>query len=499
MRHKILSALAALALSGVACSNITDINTNPNGPVDVPPPSILPAALQNVLTGQVFNADFGYNVRYGGTWVQHFAMIQYPDEDRYIVRSGTCGGCGMVNGAAEDAQRMINEGVAANVPNWEAVGRIWKAYTFSLMTEAMGDIPYSQALKGDTTLQPVYDSQQSIYDSLFAELTKASGEIDLSGTTAGFSTGDLVYGGDMAEWQKLANSLRLRLAIHISNADPATAKAQAAAAIAAGVFTSNDDNAGLSYLTSAPDQNPVYTNHLGRDDYGMSAALVDSMTSLNDPRLPIYAAPNDTGAYVGRPNGLLSTSSLAPPNKYVSRFGTYWRTTPDATMYFITYGEVLLLEAEAAERGWTSGNAAALYAAGIRAALEQWGISNANINAYLAQPGVQYDALGAATCGDVLSNTCGHLTQIAYQLWIQLYMNGEEAWTEWRRTQVPSLMPGPDATQNAGVLNGLPERMPYDDQEAVLNAANLTAAVQRQGFPASNDLFTPLWFTGRAP
>ena len=60
-------------------------------------------------------------------------------------------------------------------------------------------------------------------------------------------------------------------------------------------------------------------------------------------------------------------------------------------------------------------------------------------------------------------------------------------------------MPGPDATQNAGVLNGLPERMPYDDQEAVLNAANLTAAVQRQGFPASNDLFTPLWFTGRAP
>ena len=107
------------------------------------------------------------------------------------------------------------------------------------------------------------------------------------------------------------------------------------------------------------------------------------------------------------------------------------------------------------------------------------------ITTYLNQPRVQY-AGGAAG-----------LTQIAYQLWIALYMNGMEAWTQWRRTQVPSLMPGPNAVRNAGVLNGIPERMPYDDQENVLNKANVDAAVAAQGFTASNDLWKPLWFTGR--
>jgi hypothetical protein len=488
MRYRILSALAALTLGGAACSNITDINTSPNGPVDVPPPSILGNAIQRVLTDQVFNADFGLNVRYGGTWIQHFAMIQYPDEDRYLVRSGQDGGWGMYAGPVEDFQRMINKGVASSTPNWEAVGRIMKAYTISIMTEAMGDIPYSEALKGDSVvpvLQPKYDSQASIYDELFAELATASSEIDASAGAIGFNTGDLIYAGNMARWQRLANSLRLRLAIHIQKANPTKAATEAAAAVAAsgGVFASNADNAGLSYLATSPNQNPVYTNHLSRDDYGMSAALVDSMLSFNDPRLPLYAATNDVGGYAGRPNGLVAGSALAPPNAHVSRFGTYWRTTAAAKMYFITYSEVLLLEAEAAERGWIAGGSAqagTYYADAIRASLQQWGIGTTAINNYLATPRVVY-AGGAAG-----------LTQIAYQLWLELYMNGAEAWTEWRRTRVPTLVAGPDA-----VSTTIPERMPYNDQEAVLNKANLDAAVAAQHFAASNDLFHPLWFTGR--
>lgn len=480
MKYKILSVLAALVATA-SCGDITDINTDPNGPVDVPPPSILPSALQAVLTGGVFNT--GLNVRYGGLWVQHFSEIQYRDEDKYIVRSGTTGGWGFYPGPLEDFQRMIAAGQAADAPNWEAVGRIMKSYTFSVMTEAMGDLPYSEALKGDSVLQPKYDTQQAIYTGLFADLKTASDQIDTDPGAVGFASGDLVYGGDMAQWRKLANSLRLRLAIHIQKADPAKAQSEAAAAVAAGVFTSSADNAGLSYLASNPNQNPIYTNHLSRDDYGMSRTLVDSMISWNDPRLPVYAQPNDTGAYAGLQNGL--NDGEGPPLKYVSRYGAYWREQPAADMYFITYAEVLLLQAEAAERGWISGDPAALYAAGIRASMEQHGVSDADITAYLAQPRVVY--AGGMT----------GLTQIAYELWIALYMNGMEAWTQWRRTQVPSLLPGPRAIKNAGVLNGIPERMPYDDQEAVLNKANVDAAVAAQGFAASNDLWGPLWFTGR--
>src|SRR5574341_501587 len=453
---KILSVLAAALIGTAACGDITDINVNPNGPVDVPPPSILPSALQSVLTDNVFNT--GLNVRYG-----------------------TTGGWPMYYGALEDFQRMIDKGVKSATPNWEAVGRIMKAYTFSVMTEAMGDLPYTQALKGDSILQPAYDKQSDIYNALFTEFTTASGLINPTGV--GFSNGDLVYAGDMAEWRKLANSLRLRLAMHIQKANAAKAASEAAAAVAAGVFTSNADNAGLSYLTGSPNQNPIYTNHLSRDDYGMSRTLVDSLRGRSDPRLPVYAQPNDTGAYMGLQNGL--NDGAGPPLKYVSRYGAYWRQQPDANMYFMTYAEVLLLEAEAAERGWITGTPATLYAAAIRASMEQHGVANSDINTSLAKPSVVY--VPGAT----------GLRQIAYELWVALYMNGMEAWNEWRRTQWPPLMPGPNAVTNAGVLNGIPERMPYDDQELVLNNANVKAAVSAQGFAASNDLWKPLWFTGR--
>jgi SusD/RagB-like outer membrane lipoprotein len=481
MRYNILSVLAAALIGGaIACNDLTSINQNPNGPSDVLPPSMLSNAIQTVVNG-IDGPNNNLDTRGGGLWVQYYAEIQYRDEDKYIVRPGVDGGWGFYNGALEDFQRMIQKGVAAGAPNWEAVGRIMKSYVFSVMTDAMGSIPYSEALKGDTNLTPTYDTQQAIYTALFADLTKASHEIDLSPTaTYGFPSGDNMYAGDMNKWRKFANSLRLRLAIHLTNVDPTTAAAQAQAAFADSVLTSNTESAQLLYLASAPNQNPIYTNFWvdKRDDYGMSKTLVDSMQSWNDPRLPIYAQPNDTGAYAGLQNGLLD--GAGPPIKYVSRFGTFWRDTPAAPLALLTYSEVLFLEAEAAERGWITGSAATLYAAAIRASMEQYSIPSAAIDAYLAQPRVTY-AGGAAG-----------LTQIAYQKWVSLFMQGMEGWTEVRRTGVPALVPGPNA-----VLPRIPERLPYADNEQVLNKTNVDAAVAAQHFSSSTDLSTPLWFTGR--
>src|SRR5204863_445378 len=217
-----------------------------------------------------------------------------------------------------------------------------------------------------------------------------------------------------------------------------TAAAQAQAAVTAGVFTSNADNAQLMYLASAPDQNPVYTNvHVDkRDDYGMSKTFVDSLLSWNDPRLPVFAQlNNDTivanQIYEGLPNGL--NDGAGPALLYISRIGAYWRETPAAPLALLTYSEVLFLEAEAAERGWITGNATQLYADAIRASMEQYGIPTTAIDAYLAQPRVVY-ATGAAG-----------LPQIAYQKWVSLFLQGMEGWTEVRRTGVPALVPGPNA------------------------------------------------------
>ena len=443
---------------------------------------MLSNAIQTVVD-RVDGPNNNLDIRGGGLWVQYYAEIQYRDEDKYIVRPGVDGEWGMYSGPLEDFQRMINKGVAAGVPNWEAVGRIMKSYVFSVMTDAMGDIPYSEAFQERALLTPKYDTQQAIYTALFADLAKASQQIDPAGI--GFSSGDIMYGGDMVEWRKFSNSLRLRLAMHLSNVDATTAAAQAQAAVTAGVFTSNADNAQLMYLASAPDQNPVYTNvHVDkRDDYGMSKTFVDSLLSWSDPRLPVFAQlNNDTivanQIYEGLPNGL--NDGAGPALLYISRIGAYWRETPAAPLALLTYSEVLFLEAEAAERGWITGNATQLYADAIRASMEQYGIATTAIDAYLAQPRVVY-ATGAAG-----------LTQIAYQKWVSLFLQGMEGWTEVRRTGVPALVPGPNA-----VLTKIPERLPYSDNEAVLNKANLDAAVAAQHFSSSTDLTTPLWFTGR--
>jgi len=480
MRDTILSVLAAaLVASGNACSNLTDINANPNGPTDVPPPSILANAVQNVVGG--VDGVTSLNIRGGGLWVQYYSEIQYRDEDKYIVRPGTSGEWGFYNGALEDFQRMIDKGVAASTPNWEAVGRIMKSYAFSVMTDAMGDIPYSEALQGTANLTPKYDTQQAIYTALFADLAKASQQIDPAGI--GFASGDIVYGGDMTEWRKLANSLRLRLAMHLSNVDPATAQSQAQAAVTAGVFQSNADNAQLLYLSVSPNRNPIYEDARTRDDYGLSKTYVDSLTHWNDPRLPIFAQLNkDTilanRTYEGLPNGL--NDGEGPNLFYISRIGAYWRETPNAPLALLTYSEVLFLEAEAAKRGWISGDPATLYTDAIRASMQQYGIGDPAIAAYLADTArVRYADSTA-------------LRQIAYQKWVSLYMQGMEAWTEVRRTGVPALLPGPRAQ-----LSSIPERLPYDDQEQVLNKANVDAAVAAQGFVSSTDLTKPLWFTGR--
>ncbi len=486
MRYKILSVCAALTMGGVSCSDLTSINQNPNGPTDVPPPSLLSSVIQATVNG--VGGVTSLNIRGGGLWVQYYAEIQYRDEDKYLIRAGTDGGWGFYSGAVEDAQRMINGGVAAGAPNWEAVGRIMKSYLYSVMTDAMGGIPYSEALKGDSLLTPKYDTQQAIYTALFADLTKASQQIDLSGIPpagVGFPKGDIMYGGDLTKWRKFANSLRLRLAMHLASVDPATAQSEALSAFAAGVFQSNADNAELLYLAGAPNQNPIYDDALGRDDYGMSKTFVDSLLSWKDPRLPVFAQLNkDTIkaniTYEGMPNGL--NDGGGPALFYISRYGAYWRETPNAPLELLTYSEVLFLEAEAAQRGWIGGSADSLYTAAIRASMQQYGVSDSAANAYLSDTvRVRY-------------NPANGLTQIAYQKWVSLFMQGMEGWTEVRRTGVPRLVPGPNA-----ILSTIPERLPYASNEQVLNKANVDAAVAAQQFASFADLATPLWFTGRAP
>jgi hypothetical protein len=202
--------------------------------------------------------------------------------------------------------------------------------------------------------------------------------------------------------------------------------------------------------------------------------VVDKLKALNDPRLSIYAAlPADTNAYIGVTNGLSADSASRLGFSKTSDIGAAFTAT-QAPAYVFTYAEQLFILAEAAQRNLTSGNAADLYAQAIRASFKQYGITGTQVDDYLAQPAVAYDA----------SN---YKKSIGEQKWLALFSEGLEAFAEWRRLDYPQLKPA-----YTGALQGkMPLRLSYPSSEQALNGANYKAAVARQG---ADLLTTKVWF-----
>ena len=479
---KFLAATSALvlALGASACDEgLTEINQNPNEPEQVPADNVFANGI-SAGVGRAFGANF--NMTLTGLWAQHVAKIQYIDEDRYDLRDQTVNAhwTGFYSGPLRDFQDVVNSGVATTRPNVEAQGLVMRSWLFQIMTDVWGDIPYSEALQGvaaTPVITPKYDTQEQVYTGILRDLKRAN---DIIVAGAALSNGDLVYKGNTDAWKRFANSLRLRAAMRLSQVNPALARTEAAAAIAAGVFESNEHNAMLQYTASAPSQSPIYLNQLGwggqRDDHGISATMVNALKGLNDPRLPVYAqpAPSDK-QYRGAQNG--ATDKEAAQIVTISRLGTFF-LQPDYAAPLMTHAEVLFLQAEAAQRGYVADNAADLYARAIRASMQMYGVSSADTEAYLAQPSVVYNA-GTG------------LQMIAQQKWIALFMNGPEAYAEVRRLNSPALTPASGSVIGAR----LPLRIFYPTNEESYNKANLQAAVARnggQGIPEG--LLTPVWW-----
>lgn len=468
-RSNALRALTAVVLvtAATGCDDgLTDFNRNPNAPDQASAEQLFANATVSSIS-RVFGA--GLHMDITALWAQHYAEHLYTEEDNYLISDNTINThwSNFYTGPQNDFQLVIEKGQEADQPNVAAVGAIMQQWTYHVMTDLWGDIGYSDALKGrdsEAGTQPKFDPQQKVYEGILSTLDSAAASLR-PGSYA-MRTGDLIYNGDVDKWRKFANSLRLRVAMRLSEVDPAWAEAEFKDALADGVFESNADNARLTYVDDEVNVHPLYAYQRSRDDHTISATMVDTLKSLNDPRLPIYATPNANGEYVGERNGSNADEDITA----LSRIGTYF-TKADASAVVMSYAEVLFLMAEAAERGWITGDPAALYAEAITAHMHELGIDQEDIDDYLAQPQVAYNGLES----------------IGLQKWIALFGNGVEAWAEWRRTGVPTLLPGPDA-QNGGRI---PVRLPYPESEAHRNGANLQEAIQRQGGAGLND---PLWW-----
>ncbi len=474
-KNKVYTLIAGslLLLSIPSCKKeLGKINQNPNA-VENPQPAYL-------LTGATKTAvDAYWNV--GGSnpsnlFMQYWAAIQYTDQDRYIFTSSSFQGLWttLYQGSIVNLDKIISLAEKENNPNYKGVALVLRSWNYCLLTDAYGDIPYSESINIDKDIDPKYDSQQEVYEGLLADLKTAQGLLDTNGEQI---AGDIIYDGDISSWKKFDNSLRLRIALRIADREPEKAKTviQEIAQTGNNYISSNKENARLIFEGS-PNDNPLYEAFLTRDDYRISKTIVDKLFELKDPRLPVYVAPTQDPTpqtYVGIPNGLLVGDASALGITKTSKPGDYFLNA-QAPAVIMSYEEVLFDRAEAAARGFTNEAAAPLYKAAVEAALSQYGIDKEAINNYLARPEVQYDP-------DNFKKSIG------VQKWIALFGQGLEAFAEWRRLDYPKLKPAV-----AGVLNGkMPLRFIYPGTEQSLNKASYQKAVENQG---ADLITTKLWF-----
>ena len=372
--------------------------------------------------------------------------------------------------------------------------RIWRAYNFMLLTDTYGDIPYVQAGLGylEGTVKPEYDSQEAVYTDILKELETATAALDASKTKV---AREILYGGDIVKWKRLGYSLLLRGAMRLSKVKPAIASGYVTKAIAGGVMQSNDDNAILTH-------NSNFANDVGNQLNGGQSAFyylaedfVSYLQSNNDPRLTSIAvryngalsganqieskANRTAAAQIGMPLGYDNTTITAILKaKGVASlwdFSQLDRTrmaNPMAPDFIVSYSQISLLLAEAVVRTWTTGNASTFYANGIRANMKQF----ANYGTSTAITDVNIEAFISAHPLD-LSKA---LEQINTQYWVASFLNGPEAFANFRRSNypvlTPNLYPGKDLKTESFI-----RRITYPDTERSVNSENLSKAISRQG------------------
>lgn len=467
----LLSAILMLVALASCQKELADANKNPNVSETAQPDYLLSNAIKSTS-----DTYWGTTNNLNGTmlFVQQVAKIQYTEVDRYIFSNTSFESPwkSFYSQSLTDLTKIIELGQKSNNPNYTAVAKVLRSWVFSLLTDAYGDIPYSEAIHINNHITPKYDAQQDVYHGLLNDLKEAADSID---ATKKPISGDSIYAGNLTKWKHFANSLRYRIALRIADREPLLSK-QIIAEIPVDQLIGNGEIAQLKYLVS-PNQNPISLFFENRDDYRVSKSIVETLKSLNDPRLAVYADTTETTTpehYIGVPNGLSNSDASALGFSKTSKIGSYFRQAK-APAIILSYAEVLFDRAEAAARGFTNENAEDLYNLAITASLNQFGITdNAVVLAYLAQPTVKYD----------LTN---YRKSIGNQKWLALFGQGLEAFAEWRRLDYPILTPAA-----AGVLNGkIPLRYIYPGSEQSLNSKSYKDAVAHQG---EDILTTKLWF-----
>lgn len=488
--NKSTIVIAALLVSfSFSCTKTFtgDENVNPNVPSSPNTKFLFGSAVVGIR-GVVNGAA-------GLLYTQQMAEFIYTNESRYFNTQYSYNA--IYAGPLMDIQRIIDlntnpetkgdKEVLDNGTNANQLGyaRILKAFLMLHITDRWGAVPYTEAFKGSANTTPKFDTQKFIYNDLLKELKEAPAQIVAA------MPNDALFDGDANKWKKFANSLRAIVALRMSKTeDAAIAQIAFNEAVTAGIMTANSDNAIFKYLANSTYESPWYTNYVrqGRIDYGASKTIIDNeMVVHSDPRLPIFSRTIASG-YHGIPYGVNVQYAAGVDGALLGR-AIYAQNFP---LQLATYSQMCFTMAEAALRGWITGGDATViswYIKGIDASMDQWSAVSTNpIVSITAAQKTAYEAQTAIAI-DPLQTFDQKLQRVQTQKWINFYMsNGYEAWTEWRRTGYPVLVPAPDAVNED---KKIPRRQCYPQTENDLNKQNYDAAIAAQG---PDKLSTKLWW-----
>lgn len=447
-----------------SCKKYLDVNNTPNNPLAVPPSTLLPTT-----TIALAFANSNDLSRATSALVQHIAGVanQTAAYDVYSLDGSFDNQWTgeIYNGAINNLQILIDQ-YSLTSPAYSGIAKLEMAYVYSMATDIWGDVPYSQAGQGLKFETPRFDAVKDIYEgnstkgivSLF-DLVK-SGLLDLSKTSSlKPSSDDIVYKGDLTKWQKMGNTLLLKLALQLTNVNPALATSTINAVISGNNYiNSNALDFEVPFGASVGNQNPLYSfNNLNRTgDQMLSQRLLNLSRSINDTVRLAKFFTKPTGTFIAFDNG---SSSVVPLQATRSRYNTYLTgISGEAPIRIITNFQANFILAEAALTLGTAGDPNAYYQSGMKASMLKVGMTQAEIdNYFLTNP----------TVVTLIGSTEQKRQQIITQKYISLIGNGIEVFNDYRRTLYPvlSLVNNPSGDNP----NVIPTRLPYTPSELSRN------------------------------
>ncbi|MCK0156491.1 SusD/RagB family nutrient-binding outer membrane lipoprotein [Cellulophaga sp. F20128] len=461
---KLLCASVLLTFTVACTDDFQSINTSPNSLTEVPYKTLITNAQISILNS--YNPVINEVV----SWARYNVRDVYVHNDRYQM-TGSETNFNVYSGHLKNLQVATKLASEAEDNNAIAVAKILTSYAFQNLTDWYGDIPYSEALNADSsenaTIYPKYDSQQSIYTDIIAQLKSANAMIDAS---KNIGSADVIFNGDMLQWKRFANSLLLRVYMRMSLKDPITAQNGIEEIMADSntypIIDSNENAAFKYWLADdAVYRSPYYMNptQAAKQENVTSAFLIDFLKTRNDTdRLAVYAEPAaSSGEYVGIPLGTLGQNTPDLSIMGVAEFRSL-----DSPTRIMRYSEVLFIIAEAALNGWNVGmTAQEAYEAAITASFNEYGLEPGS---YLSEPLVDFNG------GEDQRELIGD------QKWCALYPDGNQGWAEVRRSGYPTYVATTEPVESLFPGKGIMVRKPYPHTEAVSNPDGFNGALEAQ-------------------